>query len=394
MRAPSQAMRLCAITFAVAAVGLTGCEPDPGQGPAPDPDTADEGGAIPKLYQADTVLKLDLSAPFTLINQFGSFDEFDGVLGVNGKKIAVKVTSRGNTSRFECSFRKLEVSIVDEASTMGTAFDGVGSFKIGTHCAPQSLVIGEELEEGSLTQLGRLVSDVAPLRERFLYEIYEQLTPFSHLTRRASIRYHDTAPGASTKAITRPAFLLERFKHVRKRHGGVELAPEQVATHDDVDADHLALDFLYQILILNTDWQVGDLVLTGKAETGEGGLEGPRNLWNHHAMELPETAGKPGLRIPVPNDFDIAQLGTVWPDRVLPPGQEQFEIEDFEAEYARRLAFFRKQFPAKQEAFAVDRVIAARDAIAARLDAAGLDPEGAAIIAEAIDAFYAALDAN
>ena len=82
----------------------------------------------------------------------------------------------------------------------------------------------------------------------------------------------------------------------------------------------------------------------------------------------------------------------VWPDRELPPEQEDLAVEDFGKEYARRLKFFQELFSPEAQSFAVEGLKGARKKIFSLLAAARLDPEGAAIIRGAIEEFYLALD--
>lgn len=346
-----------------------------------------------RLFEGDDPLAFELAAPFAALNQLGGGPDAAGALSVAGVTIPVTLATRGASSRFECSFLKLEVSFGEEPIepggptprelTIGTPFEGVPSFKLDTHCAVESPVVGEELPEGSLSGRGRLVADVAPLREGVLYRIYQTLTPFGHAVRPAMIRYVETGGAAPTPLFDRPALLVERFKHLRKRHDGVELGPEMIDSRDDVDRATLAVEVLFQAMIGNADWQVGDLGQNGTLEI-EGGIHGLPTLWNHHAMALPD-----GRVVAVPGDFDIAGLATLWPGRA--PREGELHPDQAAAFYAGHLAAFAAAFTPAEQAAAVDRLRAARPGIEAAVASAPIDAGGRAMMEASIAAFFEGL---
>jgi hypothetical protein len=117
------------------------------------------------------------------------------------------------------------------------------------------------------------------LQELQLYRIYQVLTPMSHRVRLLRVTYADSASG-KTEAV-RYGFLLEDPDQMAARLGG-KLVKEKGATASDFDEEQMALAYVFQYLIGNTDFSFNQ-------------------LHNAEIVVLPD-----GRNIPVAYDFDFA----------------------------------------------------------------------------------------
>lgn len=119
------------------------------------------------------------------------------------------------------------------------------------------------------------------LQEMQLYRIYQLLTPLSHRVRALRVTYRDSASGKDE--MTRYAFVFEDPDLMAARIGRGHLVKTKGATADDIDNKQLALVYLFQYMIANTDFSFNGL----------------------HNGELVQRADMSPV-IPVAYDFDFA----------------------------------------------------------------------------------------
>lgn len=119
------------------------------------------------------------------------------------------------------------------------------------------------------------------LQELQLYRIYQLITPLSHRVRALRVTYRDSASGKDE--MTRYAFVFEDPDLMAARIGRGHLVKQKGATPDDMDNEQLALVYLFQYMIANTDFSFNGL----------------------HNGELVQRADMSPV-IPVAYDFDFA----------------------------------------------------------------------------------------
>lgn len=196
-----------------------------------------------RLFRSREPLELTLIAPLkTLFKNRDTLNKkpVDGILVVTGDQgadsIPVKLETRGHyrLKPSTCQFAPIKVSFDKEASR-DTPFKGQGSLKLGTHCNSNP-----RYEQNLLVEEG-------------VYRVYNLLTPLSHLTRLARIRYVPTDD--PQKEITRFGFFLEDDDEMGKRVGGKENMVPSLAL-SDLDVDQVDLMAVFEYMIGNTDWSV------------------------------------------------------------------------------------------------------------------------------------------
>jgi hypothetical protein len=161
------------------------------------------------------------------------------------------------------------------------------------------------------------------LQELQLYRIYQVLTPMSHRVRLLRVTYADSARG-KVDAV-RYGFLLEDPDQMAARLGG-KLTKLKGAKFDDFDETPMAVAYLFQYLIGNTDFSFSQ-------------------LHNGEIIALPD-----GRNLPVAYDFDFA--GAVNTRYATPdPSIRVMKVRDrkfrgycsLNAEYAKALPLFQQK---------------------------------------------------
>ncbi len=333
------------------------------------------------MFTSDAPVRFEIRAPFGKMNDRSraSFTEGqldDGLLVTNGAEIPIKIGPRGRTSWDECLFRKLEAEIPVPDAAAGTAFADLASFKIATHC---------DLANG-FSLFGRLGNEEGVYREELAYRWYRAMTPMALRTRLAEITYVDTdAPAALP--LRKHAFVLEDFKTFRTRIGGTKVEVADV-DRSKLDPTVLSTSYVFQLLIGNTDWQIGRMFRGGVAPIQEGTpLGGDTSTFNYKVFRTPTTD------IPLPYDFDIAELIGGQRSNDEPP-----KLLEDRPPLVRRLANdlvgFWRLFPdAQQRRSGVEALLRARSEIERSTHASPVDAEGKKIARARIEAFFAAIAA-
>ncbi|MEP6992753.1 MAG: hypothetical protein ABJA80_17590 [bacterium] len=110
------------------------------------------------------------------------------------------------------------------------------------------------------------------LKEMQLYRIYQVLTPQSHRVRTLRVSYTDSASGKVE--ATRYAFVIEDPDELADRFGGT-MTKTKGATADDIDAEPLALAYLFEYFIGNLDFSFNGLHNTELVVKPDGSLAIP-----------------------------------------------------------------------------------------------------------------------
>lgn len=197
-----------------------------------------------RLFRSRETLDLTLIAPLqTLFKNRDTIDKKpeSGILVVPGEagvldSVAVTLETRGHfrLKSTTCRFPPIKV-IFDKSLMKETPFKGQGSLKLSTHCQPR-----DRYEQNVLL-------------EEAVYRIYNLLTPLSHRTRLARIRYVPTED--TTKAETRYAFFIEDDDEMAKRNHGVILKVPGYAL-SDMDPQQLDLVTVFLYMVGNHDWSI------------------------------------------------------------------------------------------------------------------------------------------
>jgi len=220
------------------------------QDPKPEkPDKQDKSDKPDKseperLFRSREPLEITLRAPFNELfkdrdtlqakPQLGSLEFVDERKGPTSLPIKLETRGHFRLRRTTCSFAPLKV-IFDREAAKGTVFGGQGSLKLGTHC------------QGA----GRYEQNL--LVEESIYRMYNAVTPLSHRTRLARIRY--VPEQDTTKATVKYGFFLEDDDEMAKRNGGKVLM-QQGGRFSDMEASHMDLVGMFEYMIGNTDWSI------------------------------------------------------------------------------------------------------------------------------------------
>jgi hypothetical protein len=228
-----------------------------------------------KLFQDATPLEFTLTSDFKAINKErtpNNGKQFPGVLTMDGKDIAVKLSSRGHLrlKRTICDFVPIKVEFAAE-NIAGTIFDGQTSLKLGTHCQNDREF------------------DQYVIREYLTYKLANLATPFSFRARLARVTYVD---GQSKKPFsTHHALFLEHENDVARRLSGRDVALPQLA-FKVLDPEALTTMSILEYMLGNTDY----------------------SIWALHNVVIVQN--KMRRLFPVPYDFDSS--GMVSPPYAAP----------------------------------------------------------------------------
>ncbi len=164
--------------------------------------------------------------------------------------IPAKARTRGIWRLKNCAFPPLRLDFAGK-DTKGTLFQRLGKPKLVNYC-----------------------KDTDPyeqyvLQEFQLYRIYQLLTPVSNRVRLLKIAYVDSASGDTD--ATRYAFIAEDPEHLAKRFNGI-VVKTKGATASDLEPENLALAYLFQLLIGNTDFSFNGIHNTQLIATADGRL--------------------------------------------------------------------------------------------------------------------------
>lgn len=162
--------------------------------------------------------------------------------------LPVKTRTRGLWRLKNCAFPPLRLNFSGK-DTKGTVFHHLGKPKLVNYCKdtdPYEQYILQELQ---------------------LYRVYRLLTPVSYRVRLLRVAYVDSASGKT--AATRYAFIAEDPEQLAKRLRGA-IVRTKGATADDLEPEPLALAYLFQFMIGNTDFSFNGLHNTQIIGTDDG----------------------------------------------------------------------------------------------------------------------------
>lgn len=164
--------------------------------------------------------------------------------------IQARARTRGIWRLKNCAFPPLRLDFPGK-STRGTVFHHLGRPKLVNFCKDTDQY------------------DQYILQEFQLYRIYQLLTPVSYRVRLLKMTYVDSASGRTD--ATRWAFVAEDPERLATRMQGTVMKT-QGATADDLEPEQLALAYLFEYMIGNTDFSFNRLHNTQLIGTSDGRL--------------------------------------------------------------------------------------------------------------------------
>src|SRR3982074_3703733 len=162
--------------------------------------------------------------------------------------IPVRARTRGIWRLKNCMFPPLRLEFHGK-DAKGTVFQHLGKPKLVNYCRdtdPYEQYVLQEFQ---------------------LYRVYQLLTPMSYRVRLLRMAYMDS--GSSKPEATRYAFIAEDPERLAQRFDGT-VVKAKGATADDLDPQPLALAYLFQFLIGNTDFSFNGLHNTQLIGTNDG----------------------------------------------------------------------------------------------------------------------------
>lgn len=189
--------------------------------------TPEEGAAI--------TLELDLT---DLINNKNTNQYFAGSLTApNGKMLKVEVRPRGRFRRRICEVPPLKLKF-PKKELRANGLDTLNEIKMVVPCFddPES----EELV----------------LREYLAYRMFERLSPLSVRARLVKVAFRDKHVEEAKKPVY--CLLVEHDEQIAARLGG-QIVKQYSLTTDSLQTTQAAITAMFQYMIGNTDWGVGDV---------------------------------------------------------------------------------------------------------------------------------------
>ncbi|NNF40888.1 MAG: hypothetical protein HKN64_05875 [Woeseiaceae bacterium] len=188
------------------------------------------------LFEDETILDITLAGPLSsVIDDTTEQRQRAFVLSADGKDIDVAVRIRGKSRVELCDFPPLRLNF-SAGAARGSVFDGEDKLKLVTHCKAAASYEKNAVQEYGVYRIMNVLSDLS-LRARLL-----------------RIRYVDTESPDQEPAI-HYGFLIESDASLAARLGAsvVELRDVSKAMFN---RQHLALVFVFQYLVGNTDWSL------------------------------------------------------------------------------------------------------------------------------------------
>ena len=217
-----------------------------------------KGGAedVPPLFRQETPLAVTLTADLRRLRSDKDTNAAwrRGTIAYASDSgqvvLPIGVRTRGLWRLRKCQFPPLRLDFPGKG-TKNTVFHQLGKPKLVNYCR----------DTDSYEQL--------ILQEHQLYRIYQLLTPVSYRVRLLRVAYVDSASG-KTEA-TRYAILAEDPDHLAKRLNGM-VVKTKGATAGDFVPEALALAFVFQYMIGNTDFSFNGLHNTNVIGTSDGSI--------------------------------------------------------------------------------------------------------------------------
>jgi len=187
------------------------------------------------LFEDPGVIDATLTGPLSeLTDNPDSGDQLPFVLRADGEDHAVKVRLRGNSRRRVCDMLPLRLNF-KKSEVDGTVFAEQDKLKLVVPC------YNSETAEKNL------------IEEYAIYRMFNLLTTASYRVRLVRMTFEDTARDGEGMRIH--SFLLEPDEQLVARLGGQE--PDLAAVSLSwLDAQHMALVYVFQYLVGNFDWSL------------------------------------------------------------------------------------------------------------------------------------------
>jgi len=219
------------------------------------------------LFSAEDPLDITIKSDFKTLNKGKTKDPVYQAAELIYKSVEgeeqlfeIKIKARGITRKNTyCSFPPLTLNFKKKA-VANTIFSGQDKLKIVAYCKNSD------------------VNEQYNIQEYLIYKVYQLLTPYSFKVRLARFTYIDTSE--KYKPVTRYGFIIEHEDAMAARNDG-KITEVNLNNHDRCDRRSLDIFTVFQYMIGNTDWWVG----------------------NHHNVKLIQVGSR--MPIPVPYDFDI-----------------------------------------------------------------------------------------
>lgn len=217
-------------------------------------------------------------------------------LKANGRewKYDVDVSARGNTSRYDCSFKKLALKISNQGSG---PLAGIQKLRLNTHCSDSKT---------GYTEMGRVAGPSGPIREGAVYDWMNILKLPTYRSVVTPITYVNTATKEITKSF---ALILDSKKDLKFR-----LQNSKVYEEEDLDELLPLLDRASETaenqvtikgLLLNAIIENADFSLQLKDKNGErqhNPISPPSGMWNMLVIDYTNRVSF------VPTDFDVSGI--------------------------------------------------------------------------------------
>lgn len=187
------------------------------------------------LFDDTAVVDATLEGPLgNLMRATDSREQLPFLFRVGDTEHAIKVRLRGKSRLRVCDFLPMRLNF-KKGEVEGTLFEEQDKLKLVVPCHTS------ESAEKNL------------IEEYAVYRIFNLLTPASYRTRLLRIRFRDT--GRDDDGVRLHAFLLEPTEQLAERLDGREAKLPEVALNW-LDADHMALVYVFQYLVSNVDWSL------------------------------------------------------------------------------------------------------------------------------------------
>lgn len=276
---------------------LVSCTHQPARMITPERSTANTG-----LFFESDFKELALITDFEKVFSQAESENPEKVTGIfryqiNEKiwQIPVEVSVRGNTSRYDCKFKKLALDF-KKSLAVGTPLEGLTKLRLNTHCD----------EKDGYTEMGRVTGKRGPLRESVVYDLQKAMDLPSFLKKSAQINYYQTG---QEKLLTKQSVLfLESKKNMSQRLNAEiqeeeDVADQEVAV-DELQQKHRARQtlkaLLFNVMIGNNDFSLQLKDLNGQRHYNMIAPP-PSGLWN--MLLIKYASGEIAVS---PTDFDVA----------------------------------------------------------------------------------------
>ena len=187
------------------------------------------------LFDDAAVIDATLEGPLAeLMGDTDRREQLPFLLRAEGTDHAVKVRLRGKSRLRICDFLPMRLNF-RKGAVDGTLFEGQDKLKLVVPCHTS------ERAERNL------------IEEYAVYRVFNLLTPASYRVRLLRISFRDT--GRDDDVVGMHAFVIEPAKQLAERLGGQESELPEVSLNW-LDADHMALVYVFQYLVSNVDWSL------------------------------------------------------------------------------------------------------------------------------------------